>query len=122
MLPDDEFMELDIEEVNFFWQECKLVWGSPCHSKSNSGFERVNQTVQKKLGAWVKENNSTHWAIGCKICQWRYNTQVYQAIKVTPYHLSYGQHPRVGISNLPLAPLVLDNLSTEADLHAASQV
>ncbi len=74
--------------------------------------------VQKKLGAWMKENNSTHWASGCKICQWRYNTQVYQTLKGTPYHLTYGQYPHVGILNLPLAPLVLDNLSTEADLHA----
>jgi hypothetical protein len=78
----------------------------------------VNQTVQKKLGAWMKENNSTHWAIGCKICQWRCNTQLHQSIKDTPYHLTYGQHPHVGFYNFPLVPLVLDSLSTEADLHA----
>ena len=67
----DEFMELVIKQVKNLWPECKLVRGSPCHSKSNGGFERVNQTVQKKFGAWMKENNSTYWAIGCKICQWR---------------------------------------------------
>jgi hypothetical protein len=78
----------------------------------------VNQTVQKKLGAWMKENNPTHWAIGCKITQWQYNTQVHQHLKDTPYLLTYGQHPRVGISNLPPLPSVLDNLSTETDLHA----
>jgi hypothetical protein len=120
MLLDDKFMELVIQEVKNLWLECKLVWGSPCHSKSNGGVERVNQMLQKKLGAWMKENNFTHWAIGCKICQWRYNTQVHQTIKDTPYHLTYGQHPRVSISNLPLEPSVLDSLSTEADLHAVS--
>jgi hypothetical protein len=87
MLLDDELIELVIKEAKNLWPECKLVWGSPCHSKSNSGVERVNQMVQKKLGAWIKENNSTHWAIGCKICQWRYNNHVHQTIKDTPYHL-----------------------------------
>jgi hypothetical protein len=120
MLLDNEFMEFLIEEVKNLWPECQLVWGSPPHSESIGGVERVNQTVQKKLGAWMKENNSTHWAIGYMIMQWRYNAQVHQTLKDTPYHLTYGQHFCVGISNLPLSPLVLENLSTEADLHAVT--
>jgi hypothetical protein len=117
MLLDDGFMELVMKEVKNLWPECKPVLGSPYHSEPNGGVERVNQMMQKKLGAWMKENNSTHWAIGCKICQWWYNNQVYQTINDTPYHLTYGQHPQIGISNLPLAPSVLNNLSTVADLH-----
>jgi len=93
------------------------VWGSPIHSKSNGGVERVNQTVQKKLGAWMKENKTKHWSIGCKIAQWRYNTQVHQTLRDTPYHLTFGQHPRVGISNLPLSSEILKNLVTKADLN-----
>jgi hypothetical protein len=118
MLLDNKFIELVIKEVKNLWPECKLVQGSPHHSESNDGVERVSLTVQKKLCAWMKVINSTHWAIRCKICQWKNNTQVHQTIKDTPYHLTYGQHTCVGISNLPLAPMVLDNLSTEADLHA----
>lgn len=38
-------------------------------------------------------------------------------IKQVPYVLTYGQKPRVGISNLPLDPSVLDALATEADLN-----
>jgi hypothetical protein len=57
MLLDDEFMELVIKEVKNLWPKCQMVWGSPCHSESNSGVEQVNQTVQKKLGSWMKENN-----------------------------------------------------------------
>ena len=49
MLLDDEFTELVIEEVKNLWPECQLVWGSPRHSESNGGVERVNETVQKKL-------------------------------------------------------------------------
>jgi hypothetical protein len=35
----------------------------------------------------------------------------------TPYHVTYGQHPRVGISNLPVSAAILQNLSTEAELQ-----
>ena len=94
-----------------------MVRGSPRHSESNGGVERVNQTIQKKLGAWMKENNTKHWSIGCKITQWRYDTQVHQTLRDTPYHLTYGQHPRVGISNLPLSSEILKNLATEAELN-----
>ena len=64
----------------------------------------------------MKENQSRSWAVGCKIVQWRYNTQYHQTLKDTPYHLTFGQHPCVGISNLPISPEILSNLSTEADL------
>ena len=65
----------------------------------------------------MKENKSTQWSIGCKIAQWRYNTQVHHTLQDSPYHLTFGQHPRVGISNLPIASEILQNLVTEADLN-----
>jgi len=94
-----------------------MVRGSPRHSESNGGVERVNQTIQKKLGAWMSENKTKHWSVGCKIAQWRYNTQVHQTLRDSPYHLTFGQHPRVGISNLPLSSEILKNLVTEAELN-----
>ena len=112
---DYEYVDQIISEVKLIWPECHLVRGSPRHSESNGGVERVNQTVQKKLGAWMKENKSKHWSIGCKIVQWRYNTQEHRTIKDTPYHLTFGQHPRVGISNLPIASEILNSLSTESE-------
>ncbi len=114
---DNAFVDLVIKELKHLWPECHLVRGSPRHSESNGGVEHVNQTVQKKLGAWMKENKTKHWAIGCRMVQWRYNTQVHQTLKDTPYHLTYGQHACVGISNLPVEPSVLANLTTEAGLQ-----
>jgi hypothetical protein len=117
MLLDDEFIDLVIKEIKNLWPQCKMVRGSPCHSESNGGVERVNQTIQKKLGGWMKTNNSSNWAVGCKISQWRINTQHHQTIKDTPYHLTYGQHPRIGILNLPVSAKILSNLMTEAQLQ-----
>jgi hypothetical protein len=65
----------------------------------------------------MKTNNSQQLSIGCKIVQWRINTQDHQTIKGTPYHLTYGQHPWVGISNLPVSAEILANLRTEAKLQ-----
>jgi len=85
--------------------------------ESNGGIERVNQMVQKKLGGWMKTNKSNNWAIGCRMAMWRINTQVHQTMKDTQCHVTYGQHPHVGISNLPVAAAILQNLSTEAELQ-----
>jgi hypothetical protein len=65
----------------------------------------------------MKTNKSNNWAIGCRMAMWRINTQVHQTTKDTPYHLTYGQPPRVGISNLPVSAAILQNLSTEAELQ-----
>ncbi len=101
MLLDDEFIDSVISKIKQFWPECQLVRRSPRHSESNGGVERVNQTIQKKLGAWMKENKHTQWSIGCKIAQWRYNTHIHHTLRDSSYHLTFGQHPCVGISNLP---------------------
>jgi len=114
---DNDYVDLVIKELKNLWPECVMVRGSPRHSESNGGVERVNQTVQKKLGGWMKTNNSTHWSIGCKLVQWRINTQVHQTLKDTPYRLTYGMHPRVGLSNLPISNEILSKLVTEAELN-----
>jgi hypothetical protein len=114
---EDEFIDLVILELKNLWPECQMVRGSPRHSESNGGVERVNQTVQRKLGGWMKSNKTSHWSVGCKLVQWRVNTQYHRTLKDTPYHLVYGMHPRVGISNLPISQSVLSNLVTEAQLN-----
>jgi hypothetical protein len=64
----------------------------------------------------MKENKSKYWLIGCKIAQWHYNTQIHQTLRDSPYHLAFGQQPRVGISNLPILSEILRNLVMEAEL------
>ena len=110
-------MDSVIKEIKNLWPQVKLVKGSSRHSESNGGVERVNQTVGKKLGAWMKDNNSKHWSIGCKIIQWQINTTVHMGIKAVPYVLTYGQQPRIGISNLPIDAKVIDGLVEEAQLN-----
>jgi hypothetical protein len=72
---EDEFIDLVIIELKNLSPECQMVRGSPRHSESNGGVERVNQTVWRKLGVWMKTNETNHWSVRCKLVQWRVNTQ-----------------------------------------------
>ena len=110
-----------IVNIRELWPDCRMVRGSPRHSPSNGGVERVNRTVEEKLGAWMRETRNTNWSVGCRIIMWRYNTQLHGTIKQLPYECMFGQVPRVGISSLPLDPSVLDTLSTEAQLNRVSE-
>ncbi len=65
----------------------------------------------------MKSNNSKHWSIGCKIIQWRINTQYHHTLKNTPYRLVYRMNPHCGISNLPFLEDILNTLVTEAGLN-----
>ena len=113
----DKLLSDTVTEVRKLWPDCKQVMGTPRHSESNGGVERVNQTVQQKLHAWMKRHNSTAWSVGCKMVQWQINTQFHETIKDTPYRLTYGQTPRIGISDMPLDPQFLSNLQTEEELN-----
>jgi hypothetical protein len=94
-----------------------MVHGSPRHFPSNGGVERLNRTMEEKLGAWMAETGSTNWSISCRLMMWRYNTQEHRTVGNVPYHLVSGQMPRVGISSLHLSATVLDILATEAQLN-----
>ena len=96
-------------EIHKLWPECKMVRGSPWCSSTNGGIERFKRTIEQKTKAWVKDTNSSHWSIDCYIICWRYNTQVHHALgNKMSYQVHYGQVPRVGISNLPISPALLD--------------
>lgn len=117
-----QFIDNVIKEVKELWPTCKVVRGSPRHCESQGGVERVNQTVQKKLGNWMETNKSKKWSIGCKFVMWLYNTSYHNAVKSLPFVLVFGHQPKVGISNLPIDPNVLNTLATEADLNDIIQV
>ena len=56
-----------ITEIKQLWPECQMVRGSPRHSQSNGGVERVNRTIQSKLGAWMTGNNSRRWSVSYRL-------------------------------------------------------
>ena len=89
-----EMMDEIVTEIAELWPECKIVHGRARHSPSQGGVERLNQTVQRRLNAWMTENNSTAWSVGCKIVQWGIATDYSNAVSGIPYELVFGQKPR----------------------------
>lgn len=112
----DENMEEVISELKQMWPECKLVHGRARNSQSQGGVERLNQTVQRRLAAWMKDSGSKNWSVGCKFVQWALATAYHTGVKHTPYELAFGQKPSCGLSNLPIAPQLLQSLATEQQL------
>ena len=106
-----------ITELAGLWPESKLVHGRARHSQSQGGVERLNQLVQRRLSAWMKDTGSKKWAtVGIKIVQWSINTSFTKSIKKVPYELAFGQKPTCGISALPIAKELLDKMTTEDEL------
>jgi hypothetical protein len=106
-----------INEIKVLWPDCRMVRGSARHSPSNGGVERVNRTINQKLGAWMVETKSINWSIGCRLMMWRYNTQRHRTVNDVPYRLVFGQMPQVGLSELPLSRELIDTLATETQLN-----
>ena len=92
-----------ISELAQLWPDCRMVHGRPRHSQSQGGIERLNRTVEEKLGAWMVENKSKRWSIGALFVKWYINNQFSRAIGTNPYKLAFGQNSRVGISSLSAA-------------------
>eukprot|EP00969_Alexandrium_andersonii_P164433 7267638-Alexandrium_andersonii.AAC.1 len=63
-------MDQVITELRDIWPQCKVVRGRARHSESNGGVERLNQTVQRRLGAWMRDTGSKSWSVGCMLVQW----------------------------------------------------
>jgi hypothetical protein len=112
-----QFIDEVITEIKQLWPDVKMVKGSARHSESNGGVEHANHTTKDKLVVWLKQNNSTKWATGSMFVQRQINTSYHHAIQDTPYRLTYGQNPRVGISQLPIDKKVLSALATEAETN-----
>ncbi len=60
---DPAFLDQVIVELKQLWPDCTMVRRSPRHSESNGGVERINRTMQQKLGAWMRDTRTVRWAV-----------------------------------------------------------
>ena len=117
-LSDEDVSEI-IDEIAALWPDCRMIHGRARHSESQGGIERLNRTVQEKLGHWMTANDSTHWSIGRVFVRWQINTSWSKAIGDNPYRLAFGQNPRAGVSSLPISADMLKSLRTEAEVRSS---
>lgn len=63
-----EFVNHIIHKMVAKWPSCKII-NCPRHPQSQESVERSNQDVENMLKAWLKDNNSTNWSLGCYFVQ-----------------------------------------------------
>lgn len=111
-----EFTDSIIEEMVKMWPECKIKHGTPRHPQTQGSIERSNQDVENMLRAWMRDNNSTKWAIGCFFVQYSKNTSFHRNIGKSPFHALFGCEPRPGLQSSSIPQDIIQHIKTEKKL------
>ncbi|XP_050064166.1 SCAN domain-containing protein 3-like [Aphis gossypii] len=99
------------------WPECKIIHGRPRYPQSQGSIERCNQDVENMLRAWMIDNQSTDWGMGCYFVQWQKNCSKHRIINRSPYKALFGSEPKIGFSSKNLPNDILQPITTEEDLN-----
>lgn len=112
-----EFTATVVEEMTNLWPECKIIHGRPRYPQSQGSVERCNQDVENMLRAWMMDNQSTDWGMGCYFVQWQINCSKHRIINRSPYKALFGSEPKLGLSSKNLSNDILQSITTEEDLN-----
>ena len=107
--------------MSTLWPDYKLLTGRPRHPQSQGTVERLNGVVKDKLKIWMRENQSKQWSLGLKFVQWQINISHHETIRTTPFKVTFGQDPKIGLSSTIIPPAVIDIICTEEDLDEVLQ-
>ena len=56
-----EFVAEVINEFKILWPELKIVHGAPRKPSTQGSVERSNFDIERILGSWMRDNNSSRW-------------------------------------------------------------
>ncbi|KRX82782.1 KRAB-A domain-containing protein 2 [Trichinella sp. T6] len=93
--------------------EQKLGTGRPRHPQSQGAVERLNGVVQDKLAIWMRENGCKRWSMGLKFVQWQINVSVHETTGQSPFKVTFGEEPRIGLESYILPKSLVDAAKTE---------
>ncbi|GFY42653.1 integrase catalytic domain-containing protein [Trichonephila inaurata madagascariensis] len=68
------------------------------------------------LRAWLIDNNTKNWALGCYFVQFQKNSSFHRTIKRSPYKALFGSEPKIGVQSSHISKELLEKLVTEEDL------
>ncbi|KRX78281.1 KRAB-A domain-containing protein 2 [Trichinella sp. T6] len=94
-------------------KKLKLVTGRPRHPQSQGAVERLNGVVQDKLAIWMRENGCKRWSMGLKFVQWQINVSVHETTGQSPFKVTFGEEPRIGLESYILPKSLVDAAKTE---------
>jgi transposase InsO family protein len=88
-----EFTSRVIISLAELWPGIRLVNGRPRYSQSQGLVERGNSILEKRIGAWMEQNNSKDWTVCLNYVIYVMNNTICRATNKTPYELVFGMHP-----------------------------
>lgn len=112
-----EFTASVLKEIVSLWPACKIVNGRPRYPQSQGSVERSNQDVKNMIRAWMVDNNSTNWSIGCYFAQFQKNSSYHSTIARTPFKALFGDDPRCGLTSTHLSKNIISKFEMEEDLE-----
>ncbi|KRY99086.1 KRAB-A domain-containing protein 2, partial [Trichinella zimbabwensis] len=104
-----EFSNAIIAELKTCWPELKLVTGRPRHPQSQGAVERLND----KLAICMRENECKRWSMGLKFVQWQINVNVHETTGQSPFKVTFGEEPLIGLESYVLSKSLVDAAKTE---------
>ncbi|XP_068245462.1 uncharacterized protein [Palaemon carinicauda] len=112
-----EYVNAVIAEHSTLWPELSLVTGRPRHPQSQGAVARLNGVIQDKLAIWMQEYNSKNWSVDLKFVQWQINISRHETRGHSPFKVTFGQEPQVGLGSSVLPRSPLNEIATEEDLE-----
>ncbi|CAF1016668.1 unnamed protein product [Brachionus calyciflorus] len=116
-----EFVAEVIKELKLIWPKMTIVHGKPRHPQSQGSVERANADVKDMLRLWMRENQSTNWALGLKFVQLQKNTSYHSTIGCTPYFATFRREIKFGLESSLIPKEILLKLTTEEELQQTLQ-
>ncbi|KRY95849.1 KRAB-A domain-containing protein 2, partial [Trichinella zimbabwensis] len=95
----------------------KLVTGRPRHPQSQGAVEPLNGVVQDKLAIWMRENECKRWSLGLKFVQWQINVSVHETTGQSPFKVTFGEEPRIGLESYVLLKSLVEAAETEEEIE-----
>ncbi|KRZ82402.1 Retrovirus-related Pol polyprotein from transposon [Trichinella sp. T8] len=118
-LPDAEVataLIFGIAKTRTCWPELKLVTGRPRHPQSQGAVERLNGVLQDKLAIWMRENGCKRWSMGLKFVQWQINVSIHETTGQSPFKVTFGEQPRIGLESYVLPKSLVAAAKTEEEI------
>ncbi|XP_049874566.1 KRAB-A domain-containing protein 2-like [Pectinophora gossypiella] len=112
-----EFTASVLKEIVSLWPACKIINGRPRYPQSQGSIERSNQDIKNMIRAWMTDNKSTNWSIGCYFVQFQKNSSYHSTIARSPYKALFGEDPKLGLSSTYLSKNIISKLENEEDLQ-----
>ncbi|KRZ48968.1 KRAB-A domain-containing protein 2 [Trichinella nativa] len=92
-----EFSYVIIAELKTCWPELKLV--------------------TDKLAIWMRENGCKRWSMGLKFVQWQINVSIHETTGQSPFKVTFGEEPRIGLESYVLPKSLVDAAKTEEEIE-----